>query len=390
MGKDIFSQVIKLIKNQKSYNSQQNIADYWSENRQVLSSIINNKYPLYSQTFELIIRWHSDLGCECKKQIVNFINDIQERSLNSTNGYSTYVNIDLNQFKFEYNKREYTLNDVVTSFNTSSRIFYMHDFRGIDLSGIELYNCIIKDCFFANANFSKARLKQVKFLNCIFSGVKFDYSELVSVEYDDKTRFGDISVKNTFFNAIDFSGFSDLKNIKEPSYFFLIKESLKSIFGIKNSQIMSQKKHSVFSMITTENNIEKRNVELISYVDWFQYVTTNIMNIRNLSYFEKIRFLLALIATKYWKSGSVLFIFSIIVNMIYSFIYYNLSDNFSPKLEGITDCIYFSIGTFASGFGGITPISGINKVIVTTEVMIGYTILGAFIFLLSKKISKLF
>lgn len=388
MKYDVFDEVVRLLKNQPSYNLQKNICDYWFDNRTELSKIVDDEHPLYSRTFDLLIRWHSELGTECNRKIIEFINGKLikkiENGIKYLNSHNTVI--DFNEFSFTYKNENYNLKKVVDSFNTS-KVPGLHDLRGINLSHIDLVDCEVNNCFFAYTNFSHSNIQQVKFSNCIFTFANFDYARFVSVRYDDETSFNSISVKNSDIVGVDLRNFSNLKNIKEPSYFFLMKELIKCGLGMKNSL---NKKNTVFSGVVTERNIDKGNIELVSYIDWFQYVIKNIRNIRDLSLFEKIKFSLALATTKYWNSGIVLFNISIIINGLYTLIYYVLRDQFDAKLEGIIDCIYFSISTFTSGFGDRSPISNISKLAVTTEVFIGYTILGAFIFLLSKKISKLF
>lgn len=389
MAKDIFNKVVKMLKKQKSYNSTKNISDYWFENKNILSKLVDDKFPTYSQTFDLLIRWYSGIGSKCQWEIIKYIENEQFKIIDDRMYLkSDWTTIDFSEFSFSYNDKKYTLKDFANSFDTS-KIGGLHDLRGIDLSYIKLANCNINNCFFAEANFSYSTIQQVNFYNCIFTKSNFDYANIVNITYDN-TSFGSISVRNTFINAVNFKEFSGLRNIKEPSYFWLIKELMKSILGMRRSGIMSNEKHSVFWCVSTENNIEKDNIVLVSYVDWFQYVTNTIRNIKALSPSERIKFSLALIVSKYWYSGIVLFIFSLIVNIIYSWIYYILREDFLPKLESISDCIYFSIGTFTSGFGDITPLNDISKIVVASEVIFGYIILAIFIYLLSKKINKLF
>lgn len=389
MNCDNFDAVVALLKSQLKYHPKQNISDYWFENRSTLSKIVDSKYPWHSQTFDLLIRWHSELGDECNWQIIKFIEKkifkrIDEKGIEYLNTPSPIIDFD--EFNFTYKGETYTLKKVVDSFNTS-KCGGLHDLRGINLSYIDLVNCEVNNCFFANANFSHSNIQQVKFSNCIFTYANFDYARLVMARYDDNTSFGSISVKNAFINNVDFRGFSDLKNIKNPSYFFLIKSLFKSYICMNDSL---NPKHTTFNLVQTEKNTYKDNIELVSYIDWFQYVNTKIYRIKELTLVEQIKFILALVTTKYWSSIFVLFNVSLIINIIYSFIYYLLKDDFKENLKGIIDCIYYSISTFTSGFGDPSPISTISKLLVMSEVFIGYTILGAFIFLLSRKISKLF
>lgn len=396
----VFSKALKLIKEQGE-DSSQNISDYWFVNRKTLSKILDKKWPVYSKTFDLLIRWHSDIGCECTKQINDFIKETQKKAIlerskrfkstKDTNMILDKTIIDFNKFSFIYKNKRYTLNDFVNNFNIS-KITGLHDLRGINLSNIKIDNCCISNCFFENADFFNSCIQQTEFNNCIFTYANFDNARLSSIIYDDKTSFGNVSIKNTFLNVVDLKGFFKPKNIKVVSYFWVIKQFFKALFILEtsNRSIMSNIKHTVFWLLDTRNNTEKENIEFISYVDWFQYITTKIYNIREENIINRVKFLGALISTKYWNSCKVLIFFSSIINTIYSFIYYLLRDSFN-SINDFGDCIYFSIVTFTTlGFGDILPKTHSAQLLVVSEVIVGYTILGVFVFLLSKKISKLF
>ncbi len=396
-----FNKALKLIKKQQEYNSSQNISDYWFNNIVKLSGVLNKKWPNYSTTFSLFIRWHSDIGRKCREEIHNYIREIQEiqkkanqeqrnRSKNTNNIIYNKSQINFNSFTFTFKNKAYNLQDFANKFNNSD-IIELYDLRGIDLSGIRIEDCIISNCCFAYANFSNSYIHQTDFNNCIFTNANFDNAKLLAINYDDKTSFGNISIKNTFINVVNLKGFLKPKNLEIVSYCWLIKEFLKALFSkTSNNSINSNKNHTVFWLLDTRNNTEKENIEFISYVDWFQYITTKIYNIREESILNKVRFFLALITTKYYSSCKILVFFSCIINTIYSSIYYFLRTDFK-NIKDFGDCIYFSIVTFTTlGFGDITPKEHGAQFFIISEVIVGYTILGVFVFLLSKKISKLF
>lgn len=57
----------------------------------------------------------------------------------------------------------------------------------------------------------------------------------------------------------------------------------------------------------------------------------------------------------------------------------------SPKT--FADCLYFSIVTFATvGYGDILPVSGLAKGVVMSEIVIGYSMGGLLIAILSKRV----
>ena len=52
--------------------------------------------------------------------------------------------------------------------------------------------------------------------------------------------------------------------------------------------------------------------------------------------------------------------------------------------------LYFSIVTFTTlGFGDVTPVTGLGKVVVTAEVILGYVMLGGLISILANKLARL-
>lgn len=399
----IFNKAIDLIKKTKGYDPSQNISDYWFNNTDELSKILDERWFVYSQDFGLLIRWHSEMGCECQKQIRNFVQEPQKNAIlefntriNNTQDLFEQINetiIDFNTFTFNYKGQHHSLIDFVRSFGSkTSQIYGQHDLRGIDLSNMSIHKCTILNCVFAIANFSNSSIFQTTFNNCSFGKVNFDNAWLGAIVYDSNTGFGNISIKNTRLDGIDLRGFTTPRNIKIIGYWQLIIGFFMGLFfpTVTNSCLDREKNHTVFLGLNTKNNTEKENIEFISYVDWFQYVTNKIENIRDENIVNKIQFFLALATTKYWSSYVVLGFFSIMINFVYAFIYYALRNSFL-NIKDFGDCLYFSIVTFTTlGFGDITPVKHIAQFVVISEVIIGYMVLGVFVFLLSKKVNKLF
>jgi Ion channel. len=382
-----FDYVLKLIKKQKGYDNSINIADFWYQNIDYLSDVVDRKWHLYSATFTVLIRWYSEMGIECEKQIKKFISETQKNSQNR----KTLININFKNFRFIYNKKEYTLKDFTNRYSSKHYILLTNqdDLMGINLSDIRMQNCWLYNSCFDFADLSNSNIVSSAIDDCSFRNTNFDNSSLLIVQSNNNTTFSNNSIKNTFFNGFDLTKISEPKNLKEVSYFWLVKEFIKRAFNLKI--IKNKVNHTEFLYNITKNNSETADIEFISYVNWYLYVTTKIENIGNENMLNKIKFFLALIATKYWQSSFVLIVFSFILNIIYASVNYYNRTGFNRSYGDFFDYFYFSIVTFTTlGFGDITPVNHFNQFLVIFEVITGYTILGVFVFLLSKKISKLF
>lgn len=404
MGKSVFERAIKLIKKQKMYNPSVNVSDYWFDNIGELYNIVDARWPGYSQVFSLQIRWYSEIGCECIEQIKKFINNTKLRHhiesnqlLNSSDNkeklFLGRTIIDFNNFSFTYNNEQYNLEKFSDNFNTS-RIYgnNMHDLRGINLSNWSINDCDISNCMFEYSSFANSGLCQISFSNCRFGDADFDNATLIMVYYDNVTIFNNVSIRNTFMNGFDLRNMSTPKNVQVVNYFWLIKEFFRCLFNLSRKH--NEMNHTDFLVTYTKNNTNKEDIEFISYVDWYQYVTNKIYNIKSDNIADKVKFFVELVTTKYWTSSKALICFSIVVNYIYAWIYLFLDKGFAhgaiTRVYDLWDYIYFSVVTFTTlGFGDITPIEHINQICVMSEVVLGYTILGIFVFLLSKKVSKL-
>ncbi|WP_193219754.1 ion channel [Desulfoluna spongiiphila] len=378
------------------------IPDEYFLNRKILSKEIDDIIPAYSQTFEIVIRWFTKFGKVCNKALVDYIIDtisthhkwkneiLKKEGLNSPKSNTIPV-IDFSKFTFIYKGKRYSLADFVRSLPTG-QVSPSSDLGGADLSGLVIGHCQIVNCFFFRTNFRNTRFAFTQFVGCNFTSAVFDGCHIGSIHYDDKTRFGRVSLKNALVNAVDLKGFTDPQNIIEPSYFKLLECYFKTLAlsRFKYYIFDSYDTHTSFLCAKTENNTSKKNLEFISYVDWYQSLTENFAKLKGMSFLNKIKFFVTLVATKYWRSSFVLVCFSVFVNLFYATIYRLIPKGFEKPID-FSDSIYFSVVTFTTlGFGDIKPIRDMAKYFIISEVMIGYTVLGIFVFLLSKKISKLF
>ncbi len=92
------------------------------------------------------------------------------------------------------------------------------------------------------------------------------------------------------------------------------------------------------------------------------------------------------ISCDYGRSFKRFFIWVSIVIFLFAVLYYFIPNTLSEK-ESFLTSLYFSFVTFTTlGFGDIIPISSFAKLLVITEVFIGYLMLGLLIAILSKRV----
>jgi uncharacterized protein YjbI with pentapeptide repeats len=204
-----YERVVSYLK-KNGYSENVNISTYWFANHEQCKKIINQKFSnSYSQIFELQVRWRSPIGRACVEAIRNHIEQkIEQNRLEGTRRYHLgdlsfmYAQLDLNDFSFFFNNKEYSIKSFVELFPTS-QIGGWHDLRGIPLDGIVLPNCELINLNFSNASFISARFQQVQLINCNFIYANFDCSRIVLIRHDQKTSFGGISLRGAYLNAIE-------------------------------------------------------------------------------------------------------------------------------------------------------------------------------------------
>lgn len=382
------------LKQHKSFDKDVNISDFWFEKgvNEATDIFFNNGEP---DIFGLAVRWESHLGKVCRQKVKDYLLlKNSKRYERKYEGFAPfeYTVIDFTDFTFEYKGVHYNLESFAKSFPTS-QISGLADLRGIDLQGIQLDSCIIVNCMFAYADFKDSHFQQLQWRNTNFTNSDFTNARFYSVRMDEHSSINGVNFTNAFINAIDFNdknlGDNPIK-FNKISYWELLKLSMINLFRpVKDPEI---RKHTLFqtNSITGINNSEL--IPLAYYIKWFQHVYRMVHRYEALPFKIRLQFFFEVLFTKYWQSFSVLGVVSLIINLIFSGVYYFFGNDFIFSKEyTFFDCFYYSIVTFTTlGYGDIHPVGVFGQALVILEVLLGYVTLGLFIYLLSKKIEAKF
>ncbi|MGZ5050449.1 MAG: ion channel [Methylobacter sp.] len=202
-----------------------------------------------------------------------------------------------------------------------------YDLRGISLAGVNLSHCDLSaiDFFvsdFSNANLTGCDLSNSYLSESNISGAKFDWAEL-----------SDALLDNVKFN--------------------------------QDTSFLGVKLHTVnFTLATLLHDLavtQQRIQQLEKHHKWFAAFLR--------------------LSSDYGRSFNRYMLWVVVFVFSYSFIYWKLMDK--PFL----DCLYFSLVTFATvGYGDILPITALQKLIVMSEIGIGYLMGGLLVAILAKRV----
>lgn len=407
-----YEKVVKRL-NKLGFSQNENISDFWFANRDRLMSQIYGKHR-HDGRFCAQVRWKSEIGIVCRDAILNYINQkitthkekisqeffhvkfeeqlSDKKFKNQIPSFTNlFVVIDFKDFSFEFKNKTLTIDDFEYSF-PCQRSNYI-DLTGIDLTGIKLENCIFRNTSFSCVNFSNSYLFQVTFENCNLGYCIFRNANISSIRLKDTLISGDF--KNASLNAI--TPFNDITihvpfDIKKISYFSLLYIS---ILSLDTKKIISfrNRKHTHFVAVETKEIEADHLLEIKNYIDWYQKSLDNShAPVRN-TFGKRFNYFLSVLFTKNWTSFSVLAIWFLIINIIFSVLIFLGSSHFRlPNgcfKPDFFQTFYHSIITFSIlGYGDLTPVDNIGRFLIMCEAIIGYIILALFIFLLSRKIEK--
>jgi hypothetical protein len=206
------------------------------------------------------------------------------------------------------------------------------DLRGIDLSERDLIKIDLNHIDFYSANLKKADLSQSNLQGCWLSeanimGTKFDWSKM-----------DDVIIDNTQFNhATSFYGI-DLYKIN-----FTLATLLKDL--AEDQQRIA--------------TLEYTRPKTALFLKW---------------------------SCDYGRSFGLFFFWTFSIITFYTLLY--LIPMLSIKgIDGFIDSLYFSVITFTTlGYGDILPGSNLGKLVVISEVFIGFVMLGLLVGIISRKV----
>lgn len=385
------------------YKDSVNIAEFWFNHRNEVAIELRKFFiDTEIQKFDAQIRWKSEVGIECQKEVRKFIEsrvkEIEDATNSAARAGSYFVPdeqklIDFSTFNFSFKGKKLTLDDFQQMY-ANSKIYPAANLMGIDLSGISISNCILINACLANANLTGAKLGSLTLKNCTLNGAILVNARLGQVRFIDSAMAG-ANMKGAFFNVVEFNDRStpDGLTYQKVSYFYLIKCLFLAIFksGIFSENPTSKRKHTVFLFNDTKNLNSPYNLSFKSYIDWYQYIFVQLRSFKRMPLSERFLFSASLLFTKCWTSYWALGCFALLVNLIFALIYkFNCTslNNFDSSL---LTAFYYSIVTFTTlGYGEITPATDFTKCIVMVEVLLGYITLGCFVFLIGHKVNDRF
>ncbi|MDH4943528.1 ion channel [Sulfurimonas sp. C5] len=390
------------------WDKSENVADFWFKHRNDISKEL---FKSFSETsfivFENQIRWKSDIGQECEKQVKSFLeNEVarikklhEEAYKVSAQLTSKQKTVNFSNFTFTFNGISYTLNDFQHYYKNCPKIFPNANLQGINLEGIKLHHCIIENVSFAYANLNNSALGAT-FSNCSFVGTILTNSRL-GFRLMNNTYIEGSNLEGARINAVNFGddALSSKFQYKKVSYLYLLKcMFLVLILRQKHFIEKENQKHTVFISNFTDRLTTTYNKPIKSYINWYEYVFSQLRNFHSLSFAEKTLFTMSLIFTKSWTSYLVLASWALIANLLFAYFYYVIyvidATSFNIPEKSIIDyftMFYYSIVTFTTlGYGEITPVTYFTRLLVIGEVLLGYITLGSFVFLIGHKASDRF
>lgn len=388
-------EVAEEILRENGYTGSENISDFWFANKERLQPIVSKVDQVLWQDFDLMVRWKSDLGQACHKAIMDRIrmlfqkrNDYYRDMMRQDPNLfppMIMVELDFTLFSFSHAGRVYTLDEFASQFNTS-RVGGSSDLRGIDLSGISLSLCSINNCFLMGANFSGARLDQVELHNTLLVRACFRNARIVLLRMDDRSSIDEIDIAGAALNVVPLK--SNVK-LREVSYFWLVSTASRALFHPKDTDLsFKPTKHTRFSCVSTDGLTAPENKRLKEYVNWYQHVTHQLEHFNEVPFLKRAQFVFSIITTKYWTSYKALAAVALVINLLYGFLFFSLKSLFDG-ISSYLSAVYYSVVTFTTlGYGDIRPLSDIGRLLVISEVVLGYITLGIFVFLISDKVNK--
>lgn len=369
----------------------QNLSDFWFSNKHNIS------LELFGNTgdddiFSLIVRWHSEIGIKCSTALREYINNKQNEHIGIVNrnnrlGYhdNSKCKIDFNEFSFFHENENEKINLQIFSskFETSS-ISGASDLRGINFSGIQIHNTILKNGFAASSDFSNSNFQQLSFENMNFVSANFYNSRFVNIIIDSSSRIGNVNFANAFLNTLVLNDamLGDGIRLNEICYFNLIMKP----FQI--AKLDRKRNCTEISFVDTNSLLDYKLHDMKLYMQWYMNLF-NKLNDSNMNFFSKVSLVIQIIISKYWSSYTVFaaFISSIILFLALYFQYTSSNFSIPDALKPVSyiESVYFVVVTFTTlGFGDITPINSSGQLFVIITTLAGYLSLGILISLLGK------
>lgn len=150
-------------------------------------------------------------------------------------------------------------------------------------------------------------------------------------------------------------------------------------------------KHTVFGAndFPVHDDLDQR--EFLDYARWYQGTMREIYTLRERGITDKASFILELLVTKNWRSKNPVFVWIVIAVLGFATAYWSINGLFEPgKRISFFEAVYFSTVTLTTLGYSLHPVQPIGKILVMTEVVIGYLALALLVYMLQVKSTRKF
>ncbi|UCG25588.1 MAG: pentapeptide repeat-containing protein [Chloroflexota bacterium] len=269
--------------------------------------------------------------------------------------------------------------------NLKAAVIAEADLSGADLSGAELYKADLANAYLTGANLTETFLAEAELSGADLRGARFRQADLtetnlVAADLRDADLTGANLSKALIADAILCNAKLTSANLTDLEYgpFHTMRGHYYGIRGLDScygNALFIRDARDQDYLDTLERNIEK----------------TPSRTHRRLR-----RFLFRAWAwIDYGRSLGKPFFYSFVIAMIFGIVFFlerslnwGLMD-YSSSSNSLISPFYYSIVTYTTlGFGDITPRHWIGEIIVTAEVVLGYTTLGLLLAILANRVAR--
>jgi len=398
LARQEFNRIISVLK-KNGYKDTMSLFDFWDERKILLHPKIYGD-SVSDDTFALQIRWYSKQKAEEATRIRNYIRKKvhDNNQIANEQQKTSKVTIDFADINPPLELYPIKNEDEEGNFN----LFNLVDLRGISLMELNLSSCEFKNCCFNAAFLDFSNLVNVTFTDCTFFRTSFYKSDLMAVTLLGITTWSGIYVDGAYLSQIRSLDDDRLPYpfiATEITYFQILQQLFNKLiyndFKFKDNFL----KHgfTVYSDMPVEGLKNPDVKELKEYITWFQSWSRKLLDFKSLRLSRKIEFLVALVLTKYWSSATAFAGVIFFIDFIFSCIFFASSDSFNnltipdnPGATFIKSFYYSTVTLLTLGYGDVFPKFWGGQIIVTGEVFIGYVLLGLFLYLISRRVERLY
>jgi len=418
------------------YKNSMDLYDFFAKNEEKIKPTRYGQ-DIYEGIFSKQIRWYYVNGTKLQKSIREYIerkvSESDKRQMKLFLNGETEIQkqvIDFSDWECEIQGHKYTsANSRKIPIATQEGGFEMLlDFCGVDLSGIKITDCEIRNVCFDGAFFDEGTiLSSVDFTNVGLVRASFHKAFISEISLGGVTK-----ISGAYFDGARIERIKNLSNstvtspinYSEPTYWWLIKELFIKMLILPDwtkrlirkvvpkwrwkepDEFLYNQRHTTFIGNQTESLTSPGTKEFKDYIHWFQSLTLKIYGFKTLKRRKRVGFFLALASTKYWSSFKTLGFFALFLDFIFSIIYFLRRADYkdldiagecgyflSPVLlmKTFIKAFYYSTVTFMTlGYGDVYPLTWDGQILVIIEVTLGYIVLGLFVYLVSRKVDKLY